>query len=717
MRVTLGGAEVDLVGRGEVLSTILERLGRSDDGPLCVTSASLEHLHHFGADSGRQGVLDRSRSGEWIVLPDGPPVLWAARRLTGRTLEAVPAVGLVPDVLSAVEASGVRVGFMVGENTDATEIGTLLRRRHPELDLAAVWTVTTDDSLSADEIAQSGIDLLIVDLPKPTAELWLVEHGHAAGVKVAITTGQWADLKELARGEVRAKELPEPPGAGRRLAKRVIERPLDLVRLVSHSTRAEARGAPLGLATPARWRLRLGRFLVLTDALVIGLSSWGSYLLRDLLGRIGVVEPFQDEVAVALAVLPLWLGVLYLTGSYEPHHLYSGRESVRRFAAGAVGGLLLLAFVSYAWRLELSRVYVSTLFVSVFVLGLLARLGVRGYLHRQRARGRFIQNAIVVGTDRDALEAAQAMQRTTIAGYRVVGFVDDDRDIGEPVTDGTHVIGRTDEILGLAYRYRAGLVVVSPSGVRPGTLREVTLTLEGSPVDLAVAPSLFQVVTQRVTVEAVDNVPMLHVSQIRLEGSRAAVKRTVDVLVAAVLLVLTAPVFIVSALAIRLESSGPVFFRQARVGKDGCRFTMLKFRTMVEDAEHRLEQVLALNEARGHFFKIAQDPRVTGVGRVLRRWSIDELPQLINVLRGDMSLVGPRPPLPREVENYEPWHLRRLRVRPGLTGVWQVSGRADVPFEEAVRMDLFYIENWSLGYDLVIIARTLGAILRRTGAY
>jgi lipopolysaccharide/colanic/teichoic acid biosynthesis glycosyltransferase len=172
----------------------------------------------------------------------------------------------------------------------------------------------------------------------------------------------------------------------------------------------------------------------------------------------------------------------------------------------------------------------------------------------------------------------------------------------------------------------------------------------------------------------------------------------------------------VAALAVRASSPGSVLFRQRRVGREGREFTMLKFRTMVADAEERLAEVEHLNEAVGHFFKISEDPRITSVGRHLRRWSIDELPQLWNVLRGDMSMVGPRPPLPDEVSRYDTWHLRRLRVRPGVTGIWQTSGRSDVPFDEAVRMDLFYIENWSLGTDLYLLGRTAGAVLTRRGA-
>ena len=219
------------------------------------------------------------------------------------------------------------------------------------------------------------------------------------------------------------------------------------------------------------------------------------------------------------------------------------------------------------------------------------------------------------------------------------------------------------------------------------------------------------------TIETVGYVPILHVDQIRLERSRRILKRTLDLIAASALLVLTAPLSLAAALLVRTGSPGPVIFRQERIGRDGEPFQMLKFRTMVAGAEDRLAEIEHLNEVDGALFKIADDPRVTEIGRVLRKWSIDELPQLVNVLRGDMSMVGPRPPLPSEVAQYDAWQLRRLRIRPGLTGVWQVSGRSDVPFDEAVRLDLFYIENWSLGTDLWLLAKTIPAVLRRDGAY
>jgi lipopolysaccharide/colanic/teichoic acid biosynthesis glycosyltransferase len=222
-----------------------------------------------------------------------------------------------------------------------------------------------------------------------------------------------------------------------------------------------------------------------------------------------------------------------------------------------------------------------------------------------------------------------------------------------------------------------------------------------------------------VLVETVGNVPIMHVQQIRLTTGKAVLKRTLDLIVGISLGLVTLPLWIPAWLAIQVDTKGPVLFQQRRVGKDGNYFTCLKFRTMHPDAEERLADLREHNQVgdpNDIFFKIEDDPRVTPVGRFLRKWSIDELPQLWNVLRGDMSMVGPRP-LPVNAEQFEPWQLRRLRVRPGITGVWQVSGRSYVETDDAVRMDIFYIENWSLGWDLLILLQTIAAVLRNEGAH
>jgi exopolysaccharide biosynthesis polyprenyl glycosylphosphotransferase len=287
-----------------------------------------------------------------------------------------------------------------------------------------------------------------------------------------------------------------------------------------------------------------------------------------------------------------------------------------------------------------------------------------------------------------------------------------DGDVGLPV------YGTFDDVPTAVDAARADTVVVLSCPELDGsTLRRLAWRLERDEIDLILASALFDVAGPRTTIRPVDGLPMLHVEHPRLEGGARLVKEIVDRVGAAVLLVLLAPVLLAVAACIRIDSPGPVLFRQVRTGRDGREFLMYKFRSMYLDAEARLAEVRHLNEHDGVLFKIRNDPRITPVGRRLRRLSLDELPQLFNVLRGQMSLVGPRPPLPQEVAEYADDVRRRLAVKPGMTGLWQVSGRSDLPWEEAIRLDLRYVENWSLSLDLVILMRTVAAVLRPSGAY
>jgi len=468
--------------------------------------------------------------------------------------------------------------------------------------------------------------------------------------------------------------------------------------------------------SPTRWRMRLGRVLVLLDAWVILASIILAFQIRQILGEAGGLSPLLLEVWVTFAILPMWLAILYAFGCYRPEYQSQSGESFRRFLAGTSVSVLILGFFSFLFRLEIPRLFVLMLWFFVLLFGYGGRVAIRRKLHRRRSEGRLTTNVLLVGAGEETSTVAQAMDAAPGFGYVPIGFVDDRLEPGALVNE-HEVLGPTARALELAGQHDVGLVVVSLAAAEPGTLSDIILQLEGSAVDLAIAPSLFDVATRRVTIESIDHVPLLHIDQVRLNRGNRILKRAMDLLAAAVLGVVTLPLWLGAVLAIRIESNGPVLFRQVRVGKDGRAFIMLKFRTMVPDAEERKAEVAHLNEAGHKFFKIRQDPRVTHVGRLLRKWSLDELPQLVNVLRGDMSMVGPRPPVPEEVALYESWHHRRLRVRPGITGVWQVSGRSEVPFEEAVRLDLFYIENWSPAYDIFLLAKTVLAVLGRKGAY
>ena len=249
------------------------------------------------------------------------------------------------------------------------------------------------------------------------------------------------------------------------------------------------------------------------------------------------------------------------------------------------------------------------------------------------------------------------------------------------------------------------------------SLRRLAWSLEERNVDLVVSPGILEVAGPRLSIRPAAGMPLLHVERPVMAGSRRVVKSLVDKVLTLGLILAALPALVLVGLLVRLDSSGPIFFRQKRVGAQGEEFDMLKFRTMVVDAEERLAELAAQHDGNAVLFKMKDDPRVTRVGKFLRRYSVDELPQLVNVLKGQMSLVGPRPPLPREVAGYEPDAIRRLRVRPGLTGLWQVSGRSDLSWEESLRLDLWYVDNWSLVLDLQILFRTARAVLRGSGAY
>ena len=321
----------------------------------------------------------------------------------------------------------------------------------------------------------------------------------------------------------------------------------------------------------------------------------------------------------------------------------------------------------------------------------------------------------MVGHELAVVGITRQLRRERYHGLEVVGACLPPRHDGNV---GVPVFGTFDDVAFAVDAADADTVLVLSCPELDGVaLRRMAWQLERDDVDLIVASALVDVAGARTTIRPVDGLPMLHVEHPRLSGGGRVVKEISDRIGAVLLLLAASPLLLGVAMAVRISSRGPVLFRQVRVGRDGREFRMIKFRSMYVDAESRLAELRHLNEHDGVLFKIRNDPRVTPVGRWLRRLSMDELPQLLNVLSGRMSLVGPRPPLPEEVAAYPDDVRRRLAVKPGMTGLWQVSGRSDLAWEEAVRLDLSYVENWSLSLDLVILLRTLSAVVRSSGAY
>lgn len=330
---------------------------------------------------------------------------------------------------------------------------------------------------------------------------------------------------------------------------------------------------------------------------------------------------------------------------------------------------------------------------------------------------------LLLGGPSAVAHLASSLDRAKASGYLpIAAYMPGHYDIAsvEPES-GLPILGSTPDtssIMAAIDHCRADAIAVS-AGVQlhPQTLRHLGWELASRNIGLIMAPALTDIAGPRIHTQQVSGLPLIHVTTPTLEGGQRVAKRLFDVVISSLLIVIASPIMAVVAVMVKVDSPGPVLFRQERVGMEGAHFGMLKFRSMVVDAEDKLAELTHKNEATGLLFKIKNDPRITRVGRFLRKYSLDELPQLFNIFGGSMSLVGPRPPLPREVEAYEQDVRRRLLVKPGLTGLWQVSGRSNLSWQDSVRLDLYYVENWSLAGDLVIILRTVRAVFHGTGAY
>jgi exopolysaccharide biosynthesis polyprenyl glycosylphosphotransferase len=449
------------------------------------------------------------------------------------------------------------------------------------------------------------------------------------------------------------------------------------------------------------------------DAGVALAAAVGSYLLR-----FGAAQQPVYEYLVLSVIFPAaWVLLVVLMRAYEPRFLYAGAEEFNRVVQAGLVLTVLAAVGSYAFKLELARGYLIPLVLLATSGTLLFRYALRGWLHRQRSSGvGWMRRVVVAGHDDEVRRVLRELQRDRWHGYQAAGVC-----VAEKVPGMDYdlaVFEGLENIDSAVRQTAADAVVVLPCRHLGGSaLRRLGWHLEQSDTQLLVASGLLDVSRQRTTVHAVGALPLLHVDRPALRGARRLAKDVIDRTFAALALLVAGPVLLLLMAAVRLDSPGPALFRQERVGRDSQRFTMLKLRTMSVDAEQRRAELAALNESDGALFKIRNDPRVTRVGRMLRRFSLDELPQLINVLRGQMSLVGPRPPLPSEVEDYESDVRRRLVVKPGLTGLWQISGRSDLSWDEAVRLDLRYVDNWSPLLDLAILCKTGRAVLSRSGAY
>jgi exopolysaccharide biosynthesis polyprenyl glycosylphosphotransferase len=469
----------------------------------------------------------------------------------------------------------------------------------------------------------------------------------------------------------------------------------------------------LAVREPVTWTRSYLRSAALTDC-ICSLLAGGLAVEVRFVGQ-GYLP--LSYVAFTLALPALWCASVALAGGYESRFFGAGSDEFRRVLNAAVALAAGVAIASYAFKIEFARGYVVIALPTAAALDLAARYRLRKRLHRLRSLGSCMQRVVAVGHAAAVADLVATLRRDKYNGLSVVGACLAGRTVLHEIA-GVPVFGGLGNVSAAVRQVGADTVAVlacpEMNGIR---LRELAWELEDSGTDLCVAPALLDVAGPRTTIRPVAGLPLLQLDHPELAGGKQVIKAVFDRLAAGLALIVLAPLFVVIAVAIRLDDRGPVFFAQTRVGRDGQNFRLFKFRTMVVDAEQRKLALEALNEGAGVLFKMRKDPRITKVGAALRRWSLDELPQLFNVLIGDMSLVGPRPALPREVARYGDHMRRRLVVKPGLTGLWQVSGRSGLSWEEAFRLDLRYVDNWSIVLDLQILWKTVSAVTGGSGAY
>ena len=456
--------------------------------------------------------------------------------------------------------------------------------------------------------------------------------------------------------------------------------------------------------------LALSDLVIITTALL--LSIWVNT-------KVNPTDPTSsaDYARLVLMSAILWPIVLTQHLLYRARYLSRGIDEIARVVKAVAVAMLLTGGVSIVMKISVGRQWMTIATLLVLVSLLAARISIRALFARMRRRGQMLRTVLIAGRNAEGNLVREMLEADPALGYNFAGFVEDLVET-EPGESPLALLGDPSKVLRAVDETNAVGVIIAATAIDIGTSNRLIRALTEHGVHVELSSTLCDIAAHRLTVRPVGRVPMMYVEPVRRTGWRPQAKRAFDILIAGVTLIVTMPILMVAGLATKLTSPGPVFFSQKRIGRDGRPFEMHKLRTMVVDAEAQLDDVLKLNETSGTLFKIKDDPRITPVGRILRKASLDELPQLLNVLRGEMSLVGPRPALPREVETWDRSLHNRLRVQPGITGMWQVHGRSDDDHDSSyARLDLYYVDNWTIVTDLVILVRTIPVVLSSRGQY
>ena len=701
-RVWLGGSACDLVTRNGFFDYVKEAVAQRGEVPaLAVSSFNLNHLYYYGVDGEYEGFFSDAEAGgrRWLVTIDGVPIERAVTKFTGNHWPKLSGSDVIEELLELAAASQWRVAVVGGDPDRFAALVQLVEQRWSGLVIQGWFprrdAVVSDNDTTALEVAAFGADIVVVALPKPFSEQWIDRWGAASGAGALFAFGAAIDF--LTQFQTRAPQSVSRRGGEwlwrlahnpRRLWRRyLIEGPGEMLRL------RKFQGYDAQVTTPAMWRKRIGGRLLIFDIVVAVLASVVASLLRVVLRDEWFASYSPSVWAVAVAI-PTMIASQSVAKGRRVRGVVIDGSLFARFFAGVGIGVAGVGLVSFAGHLEFSRGYVGLLGVLCAVAGGLGRLLYGWHLERTRANGRNLVRLATVGTSTSLEDLAAWFRSRALCGYRVVGRFDSLDQLSQ-VPVGVVALGGSDA-----------------SALVRSARRHISDSSE-----IIIAADLVSVDARRLEPMTFADQSVLHLAPVEIGLMRSALKRFLDIVVATSVLVVTSPLLAYAAWRVKREDGGPFLFRQTRVGQGGRPFSVLKLRTMVVDAEARQRELLERNEAGSYMFKMADDPRITSTGKWLRAWSIDELPQLWNVVRGDMSLVGPRPALVREVENFpEEAHLRHL-VRPGMTGLWQVSGRSSLDSTQALSLDIHYVVNWSLGSDLSILLRTVRAVLQRDGAH
>jgi exopolysaccharide biosynthesis polyprenyl glycosylphosphotransferase len=456
------------------------------------------------------------------------------------------------------------------------------------------------------------------------------------------------------------------------------------------------------------WKTSLKRRIALADFVSLSFSLLLILSLR--FPEIWIGEFTQNEIrntGLSILVLIFWLFYLWINGSRKINVLGFGADEYKKIINATLLSFTSVAFTSYIFKLEISRLFVLTVFPFGLLLLFISRRLLRKSLLKARNSGRYLSKVLLLHSgDSDPVELRLKIAQH--AGFNIIC----------KMSVGRQEEFNVEQVVQNAIKNNCNQIIIGQTAlISASDLRQLGWALEGTQIDLIVAPAVTEIAGPRLKVSNVEGLPLLHLEQPTFSGISIFTKRIVDVTLSLIFLIVFSPVLLISALAIKFYDRGSIFYLQKRIGQNNREFTVYKFRTMHEGSHEHREEVMSYTNKDPRLAKNPFDPRITKPGLFLRRWSIDEIPQIINVLKGEMSLVGPRPPLVEEVNKYEKSDKRRLLVKPGLTGLWQVSGRSELDWEDAVRLDLYYVENWSLTLDILIIIRTAAAVWRGEGAY